>query len=111
MYSLIISSVANVILDLLFVAVFNWGVAGAAIATDIVSIGLTFIQRAVNEFGKTMIASFTVGQRIEQYINLGVTVVISSLIWIFSSKIAGLFGFGIGCIVAWTYFLSGRWKR
>lgn len=30
---LIISSVANVILDLLFVAVFHWGVAGAALAT------------------------------------------------------------------------------
>lgn len=32
---LIISSVANVVLDLLFVAVFNWGVAGAATATVI----------------------------------------------------------------------------
>lgn len=32
---LIISSVANVVLDLLFVAVFNWGVAGAAFATVI----------------------------------------------------------------------------
>lgn len=181
MYFLIISSVANVILDLLFVAVFDWGVAGAAIATVIsqlgsfvaayvymsrrypvfrfklseyrhdrdaiartvkigapislqlviVSLGLTLIQRAVNEFGKTMIASFTVGQRIEQYINLpcnalqttlatytgqnigagridrvkkgtkqgilislGVTVVISTLIWTFSSGIAGLFGLG-----------------
>lgn len=30
-----ISSVTNIILDLLFVAVFKWGVAGAAIATDI----------------------------------------------------------------------------
>ena len=36
----------------------------------IVSVGLTFIQRAVNEFGKIMTASFTVGNRIEQYINL-----------------------------------------
>lgn len=32
--------------------------------------GLTLIQRAVNEFGQSMIASFTVGNRIEQYINL-----------------------------------------
>ena len=120
LYFLLISSLANIVLDLLFVAVFNWGVAGAAIATNlaqlgsfiaayfymtrkytlfrfklsdykwdtisikrtieigmpislqliIVSIGLTFIQRAVNEFGKVMTASFTVGQRIEQYINL-----------------------------------------
>ena len=33
LYYLFISSVANVILDLLFVAVFHWGVTGAAIAT------------------------------------------------------------------------------
>ena len=32
---LLVSSVTNIILDLLFVAVFKWGVAGAAIATDI----------------------------------------------------------------------------
>ena len=35
LYYLIISSVTNVVLDLLFVAVFDWGVAGAAVATVI----------------------------------------------------------------------------
>ncbi len=120
LYFLLISSVLNIGLDVLFVAVFKWGVAGAAIATDvsqlasfiaayyymtkkypvfrfrlsdykwdierikstvrigfpislqliIVSFGLTFIQRAVNGFGKVMTASFTVGQRIEMYLNL-----------------------------------------
>ena len=120
LYFLLISSVLNIGLDLLFVAVLEWGVAGAAIATDIsqlvsfiaayiymskkfpmfrfrlsdykwdgriikatvrvglpislqlviVSFGLSFIQRAVNDFGKTMTASFTVGQRIEMYLNL-----------------------------------------
>ena len=35
LYYLIISSIINVVLDLLFVAVFHWGVAGAAIATVI----------------------------------------------------------------------------
>lgn len=120
LYFLLIASVLNVILDLLFVAVFRWGVVGAAVATDIaqaasfvaayiymtrkypifrfklkefiwktklavrtlttgfpialqliiVSFGLTFIQRAVNGFGQAMTASFTVGQRIEMYMNL-----------------------------------------
>ena len=120
LYFLLIASVLNIILDLVFVAVFHWGPAGAAIATDIaqgvsfvaaylymtrrypifrfkrkdyvfrpalaartinigspialqlmvVSLGLTFIQRAVNEFGPAMTASFTVGQRIEMYLNL-----------------------------------------
>ncbi len=95
----------------------------------IVSFGLTLIQRAVNDFGQTMTASFTVGQRIEMYINLpfnalqttlatytgqnigagkldrvkqGVrqtvlislvlTMMISSLVWIFSGEIISLFG-------------------
>lgn len=120
LYFLLIASVLNIILDLVFVAGFHWGVAGAAIATDIaqaasfvaayfymtrkypvfkfrlgelkwygeharktvvvgfpialqmiiVSFGLTFIQRAVNGFGQAMTASFTVGQRIEMYLNL-----------------------------------------
>lgn len=120
LYFLLISSVMNVLLDLLFVAVFKWGVIGAAVATDIsqfvsfiaayiymikkypvfrfklrelewngrrimktvsvgmpivvqlviVSFGLIFIQRAVNGFGEVMIASFTVGQRIEMYLNI-----------------------------------------
>ena len=120
LYFLLISSVLNIGLDLLFVAVFNWGVAGAAIATDIsqavsliaayiymekkysffrfsardftfnadnmritvkigfpislqlivVSFGLTVIQRAVNSFGQVMTATFTVGQRMEMYMNL-----------------------------------------
>ena len=120
LYFLLISSVLNIILDLIFVAGFQWGVVGAALATDlaqagsfvaayiymthkypvfrfklkeftwdaglakktmqagfpialqliIVSFGLTFIQRAVNGFGQTMTASFTVGYRIELYMNL-----------------------------------------
>ncbi|MBE6617633.1 MAG: MATE family efflux transporter [Ruminococcaceae bacterium] len=35
LYYLIVSSLTNILLDLLFVAVFHWGVAGAAIATVI----------------------------------------------------------------------------
>lgn len=120
LYFLLIASVLNIMLDLLFVAVCQWGVTGAAVATVIsqaasfaaayiymtkrypifrflpanyrwngvlirktisiglpislhlmvVSIGLTLIQRAVNGFGQAMTASFTVGNRIEQYLNL-----------------------------------------
>ena len=42
LYYLILSSVVNVILDLLFVAVFQWGVAGAAVAT-VIAQGLSVI--------------------------------------------------------------------
>jgi putative MATE family efflux protein len=42
LYFLIIATIANIILDLLFVAVFKWGVAGAAYATLIAN-GLAFV--------------------------------------------------------------------
>ena len=42
LYYLVVSSVINVALDLLFVAVFRWGVAGAAIAT-VIAQGLSVI--------------------------------------------------------------------
>ncbi len=120
LYFLFISSVLNIILDILFVGSYKWGVSGAGWATVIsqivlfaaaylymyikypifrfrlsdyhwdnssmlmtvkmglpmsiqmvvVSTGLTFIQRAVNGFGQTMTASFTVGQRVEMYLNI-----------------------------------------
>ena len=181
LYFLLISSLSNIALDLLFVASFKWGVMGAALATDIAqagsfiaayiymirkypmfhfglrefvwdtvlakktlivglpialqmaiaSLGFTFIQRAVNGFGKAMTASFTVGQRIEMYLNLpcnafqttlatyagqnigagrienvkrGVrqtlaislimTLVISAVVWLFADGIISLFGLG-----------------
>lgn len=123
LYFLLISSVLNVILDLLFVAGLHMGTVGAAIATDIsqavsffaalfymyrrypvfhfklheftyeshravealkvgfpmalqqmiVSLGFFFIQRAVNQYGQAMTASFTVGQRIESYLTMPAT--------------------------------------
>lgn len=120
LFFLLLSSVLNAILDVLFVAVFHWDVAGAAVATVIsqivsfvaayvymrikysvfrfqlsdynldrtnvantlkvgtpialqmmvVSFGQTLIQRAVNQFGDAMMASFTAAQRMEMYINI-----------------------------------------
>ncbi|MCR5302312.1 MAG: MATE family efflux transporter [Lachnospiraceae bacterium] len=196
-----------------------------ALQLIVVSFGLTFIQRAVNGFGQAMTASFTVGQRIEMYLNLpcnafqttlatytgqnigagkirrvrtGVrqtvmisllmTLCISGAVWIFADRIItlfalsdraavycmshlrtvafiniilaayvplfgafqgsnhsgvptvvatgalgtrvlvtylfqhspvfghtiiwwnGLFGFGVGCLITWTYYLSGKWQ-
>ncbi len=118
LYFLLISTVVNLGLDLLFVLVFGWGVAGVAIATviaqgistafslvymnrrypvfrfklrelkyhtdmgkkclqmgipsmlqqSVVAIGGMFMQRLVNTFGKALMAAFTVGNRVENYI-------------------------------------------
>ncbi|MDD3417731.1 MAG: MATE family efflux transporter, partial [Lachnospiraceae bacterium] len=120
LYFLLVASVINVILDILFVYNLNMGVAGAAIATDIaqaiscvvgfgymmrkypmfrwkrkeltfewqlarltlktgfpmalqqfmVSFGFVFIQRAVNSYGEAMTASFSVAQKVETYMIL-----------------------------------------
>ena len=109
------AGVTNMVLDALFIAVFDWGVAGAAIATvlsqiascvigfaymhrryallrfslrelrmdlktagrilqvgapmaiqqSIVSCGFLFLQRLVNYYGESMIASYTVASRME----------------------------------------------
>ena len=193
LYFLMIASVLNIGLDILFVALLHWGVMGAALATDlaqlasfiaayiymarrypvfrfrlneyswdrgmaqktlkvgypialqmvIVSLGLTFIQRAVNGFGQAMTASFTVAHRIEMYLNLPCTAfqttlatytgqnigagrldrvklgvrVLTTYLFRYSSFLGysiiwwnGLFGFGMGVLIAWSYYLSGRWK-
>lgn len=115
---LLIATLINIVLDIIFIAVLHWGIAGAAIATGIaqacscaagfvymwkkypvfrwqrsqlrfdrriaanvlrtgfpmalqqiiVSFGFVFMQRAVNGYGKYMTASFTVEQRIENYL-------------------------------------------
>ncbi|MDE5965626.1 MAG: MATE family efflux transporter, partial [Lachnospiraceae bacterium] len=120
LYFLLVASVINVVLDIIFVYSLNMGVAGAAVATDIaqaiscvvgiiymmkkypmfrwklneftfewqlarqtlragfpmalqqfiVPFGFVFIQRAVNSYGEAMTASFSVAQKVETYMTL-----------------------------------------
>ena len=120
LYFLLVASVINVVLDIIFVYSMNMGVAGAAVATDIaqaiscvvgtiymmrkyplfrwklneftfewrlakqtlktgfpmalqqfiVSFGFVFIQRAVNSYGEAMTASFSVAGKVETYMTL-----------------------------------------
>lgn len=118
LYFLLVATVINLGLDLLFIVRFNWGVAGAAWATiiaqfastafslvymfrrypvfsfkpselkfhgdmaktclklgipamlqqSVVAVGSLFMQRLVNYFGDSLMAAFTVGNRVENYI-------------------------------------------
>jgi len=120
LYFLLIASILNIVLDIVFVCNFRMGVTGAATATDIaqiascvaafvymikkyplfrwkpreftfewalarltlqrgfpmalqqliVSFGFVFLQRAVNSYGEAMTASFSVAQKIEAYMIL-----------------------------------------
>lgn len=118
LFFLLVSSLINIVLDLLFVAVWNWSVTGAAVATVIaqavsaavsliymfrrhpilrfkrsefvfdrekcslalklgipttiqqciVSVGHIAVQRLVNSFGTSFMASYTAAMRLENYI-------------------------------------------
>ena len=120
LYFLLVASIINVVLDIVFVYNMNMGVVGAAVATDIaqviccvvgiiymmrkyplfrwklkeftyewplarrtlktgfpmalqqfiVSFGFVFIQRAVNSYGEAMTASFSVAGKVETYMTL-----------------------------------------
>ena len=81
LYYLIVSSVTNVVLDLLFVAVFQWGVAGAAVAT-VFSQGLSAVFCIVQmcrskgemrlEFGKLRLNLLMMRQILSQGLPSGV---------------------------------------
>lgn len=61
LYFLLVSSVTNVVLDLLFVIVFHWGVAGAAIAT-VVSQALSAVVAMVYMVRKHEVLRFQKGE-------------------------------------------------
>lgn len=117
LYFLLVATILNLGLDLLFIVRFGWGVAGAALATiiaqfsstlfsfvymfrkyplfcfkpkelqfhadmakvclrlgipamlqqSVVALGGLFMQRLVNYFGESLMAAFTVGNRVENY--------------------------------------------
>ncbi len=69
LYFLIAASLVNIVLDVVFIAVFGWGVMGAALATvlsQVASAVLTmFIQSSMNSFGTSTIAAWGVYGKID----------------------------------------------
>ncbi len=59
LWFLLISTVINIVLDILFVVVFHWGIEGAAIAT-VIAQGVAFISGAVYLSYKHQIISFKI---------------------------------------------------
>ncbi len=125
LYFLLIASVINIVLDIILVYNFQMGVVGAAVATDIaqgiscvagfpmalqqliVSFGFVSIQRAVNNYGEAMTASFSVAQKIETYMTLPANALMTTqstytgqnigagrVIFVFAKPIVAAFGLG-----------------
>lgn len=73
---LVVSSVLNIGLDLLFVIVFSWGIRGAAAATVIAQcvsgVGILMVQGLVNSFGATVMAAFAAAVKIDTFAYLPV---------------------------------------
>ncbi len=59
LWFLLISTVINIVLDILFVVIFHWGIEGAAIAT-VIAQGIAFISGAVYLSYKHQIISFKI---------------------------------------------------
>ena len=72
LYCLIIASVLNIFLALLFILEFHMGVPGSAFALQfgILGLSLLIIQSVCNTFGPDVIAAFTAALRIEQMATL-----------------------------------------
>lgn len=68
---LAVSSILNIILDLLFVLKFHWGVQGAAGATVfsqyVSGIGILMVQGLVNSFGTVIMAAFAAAVKIDSF--------------------------------------------
>lgn len=73
---LVVSSVLNIGLDLLFVIVFSWEIRGAAVATVIAQcvsgVGILMVQGLVNSFGATVMAAFAAAVKIDTFAYLPV---------------------------------------
>ena len=83
LYCLIVSVLSNIGLDVLFVAVFRWGVAGSAWATALAqalsAVVAAVAQSAVNLFGEATMAAYTAASRIGTLALMPVETIGSSL--------------------------------
>ena len=65
---LIMSSIINIVLDLVFIIVFKMGVAGAGLQYSITAIGSVILQTAVNGLGSLVVAAVTASSKISMFL-------------------------------------------
>lgn len=101
LYALMASGVFNVLLNMLFVIVFKWGVAGVAIATDIanmVSAGvvLVLLAREEDRFSVKLSGLFIRTKPLKEILRIGVPAGVQGMVFSFSNVIlqSAINGFG-----------------
>ncbi len=108
LYVLIVASVVNIVLDLVFVIAFKWGVFGVALATDIAQIVsavlmIILLVRAVPGALKGDVNHPSVYRSI---FRIGVPNAVQSVMYSFSNLLVqvAVNGFGTAVVAAWTIY-------
>lgn len=108
LYVLIVASVVNIVLDLLFVVVFDWGVFGVAFATDIAQtvsavMVMVLLIRSVPGVMKGSAKHPSVYRNI---FHIGIPTAIQSMMYSFSNLLiqTAVNSFGTAVIAAWTIY-------
>lgn len=110
---LVISSITNIVLDLLFVAVFRWGIAGAAIATDISQMVSAILMLLylfkVNDLYKMSWSKLRWDRMAaKQIVNTGFPTAVQNAVLVFSNILiqVGVNGFGTLAAAGFTAYLK-----
>ena len=108
LYVLIVSSVVNIVLDLLFVIVFEWGVFGVALATDIAQIisAVMVIVLLIKAQPGVLKGDVRHGTVYGSIFRIGIPTAVQSMMYSFSNLLiqAAVNSFGTAVIAAWTIY-------
>lgn len=108
LYVLIVSSVVNIVLDLLFVIVFKWGVFGVALATDIAQIISAVMVIVLLTKAQPGVLKGDVGYGVVygSIFRIGIPTAVQSMMYSFSNLLiqAAVNSFGTAVIAAWTIY-------
>ena len=108
-YFLILASILNVGLDLLFVAVFGWGVAGAAVATLLSQVVcavliLLFLMKTDLPCKIKLARLRFSGEYLRKIVKLGLPIGIQAILYPLANIViqSAINTFGVSCIAAWA---------
>lgn len=111
LYFLIVCSVSNALLDILFVAVLRWGVFGAALATvlaQVISAALVLIClcRANASFKLYLSQVRPYARQLAQIVRIGIPAGLQSVLYTVSNMViqTGINGFGTDALAAWSAY-------
>ncbi len=108
LYVLVVASIVNIVLDLVFVIVFDWGVFGVALATDIAQIvsAILMIILLLRAVPGALKGEVNYPAVYRQIFRIGVPNAVQSVMYSFSNLLVqvAVNGFGTAVVAAWTIY-------